>query len=265
MSDAAAADARHIALVGGQNFREVAGYATQDGRRVRGKTLYRSAMLSALEGGDVCIINGLGLKVIADLRDDRERAWHPSVPAILSGREVLTWEGGDVERLQSVAFPANATQGDVFDYVLAAYRKLPDRYAGHMATLYRKIADGGTPVLIHCAAGKDRTGVVVGVLLELLGVSRHEVLADYARTQALLDWDKLTANAAGGIGFDLTALNTLPPGARRTLFSADPKFLKAALEQIERDHGTIRGFAAERLALSQSDLAHLEHVLLEEA
>lgn len=183
MSDAPEAsdhDGR-VLLEGLHNFRDLGGYGTADGRRVRRGRVYRSDALHRMTAADVAQVRTLGIVSVVDLRapdevahvgtgriDDLDARYHnlPTRPAVLS---------------------ADAPSGEV--------TSAPERYLGYLsegpgsfAGLVALLADPThAPVVFFCNAGKDRTGVAAAMVLGVCGVPDDLVADDYARTQAALD------------------------------------------------------------------------------
>lgn len=262
---AAVAPDRIITLKGGQNFREIGGYPTADGQRLRRGQLWRSAKLDELTSEDVEVIRTLGIATIADLRRGSERRQSPTHEAIMTSTRVLAWdlpEGGG--RPPESMFHRGGSPDEYIDAVLQLYRLIAEDHVEHLRDLYQTIADGGSPVLIHCAAGKDRTGVAVGLLLEILGIDRRYIMADYAKTQDLLDWERLKHSAAAGTGVSASWLERLDPVALEILSRADRRYLSATFEDMEARYGSTMNFATQRLGLEPSTVARLRTLLLEE-
>ncbi|WP_103727640.1 tyrosine-protein phosphatase [Novosphingobium sp. HII-3] len=257
---------RIIRLVGGQNFREIGGYPTMGGRQLRRGLLWRSAKLDELTADDVRVIRSLGIATIGDLRRRSEREQSPTHEALLTGARVLAW---DVSLAREEGYDGlyrqDGSDEDYLEAVLALYRVLAEEHRLHLRELYEAIADGATPVLIHCAAGKDRTGVAVGLLLELLGVERPYVIADYAKTEQLLDWNRLKKNAAAGAGVSQGWIDRLSPAALQLIMRSDPRYLTAAFEAMEVRYGSTRNFAIQALGLTAATLERLHEQLLEDA
>lgn len=257
---------RVIPLVGGQNFREIGGYPTVDGRRLRRGLLWRSAKLDELTPEDVDVIRSLGIATIADLRRRSEREQSPTHEAIAAPARLLSWDVplSRDEEGYAMLYRAAAPE-EYFQAISDLYTLLPEEHSTHLRDLYGAVADGAMPILIHCAAGKDRTGIAVGLLLELLGVDRRNVMADYAKTEELLDWNRLTKFAAAGAGVSREWLDRLPPEVIKLLLRADPRYLAATFENMEARYGSARGFAIQRLGLTDAVIERMREQLLEES
>jgi protein-tyrosine phosphatase len=170
-----------IALEGLHNFRDLGGYATSDGHRVRVRRVFRSDALHRMTEADVMRVRALGLVSVVDLRAPDE------VAHVGTGR--IDALGATYHNLPTrpAVLGADAPAG--------AVTSAPDRYLGYLtegpacfAGLARLLADpDATPAVFFCNAGKDRTGVAAAMVLGVLGVPDETVAADYARTQAALD------------------------------------------------------------------------------
>lgn len=264
VDDTVAAD-RIISLEGGQNFREVGGYPTGDGGRLRRGLLWRSARLDDLTAADVDRVQALGIATIADLRRPSERALNPTSGRLLARVRLLAWDSHGLrdERLQQQLFKPNADNDHYFGAILDLYRMIAEEHAIHLRDLIQAVAEGALPVLVHCAAGKDRTGIAVALVLELVGVEREYVLADYAKTDQLLDWDRLTAAAALGTGAGQSWLEQLDPAALKLLFRSDRRYLEAAFDDLTTRYGSLTNFVIDRLGVHPETLERLRHRLVE--
>ncbi len=222
---------RHIPLEGAVNFRDLGGYRAGDGRSIRWRTLYRADDLSRLSPPDRAQVRTLGVVSVIDLRSraevDAERFPVDDIPV----------------RFHHLPLTAALPPFDDF-------RKGPEIFAGHYRDIARKsgdriaqavaiIADPRThPVVVHCAAGKDRTGVLVAVILGLLGVPDETIAEDYA----------LSASAMGALLARL--LERLPEreeeirSVATTMFSATPANIRALLDGLREEHGSIEGYAS---------------------
>jgi protein tyrosine/serine phosphatase len=167
---------RIIRLGGTRNLRDVGGYPTVDGRRVRWRTLFRSDCLDRLDlAGQAWLIQA-GLRTVIDLRDRAEVAERPNVFARSN-------------QLTYIRFPLwedPPPDGLSVDLRLG-YRREMDLLGERIAGLVKLLASPGIlPALVHCAAGKDRTGFSVGVVLAAVGTQPDAIAEDYALTETCL-------------------------------------------------------------------------------
>ncbi|MEU1389493.1 MULTISPECIES: tyrosine-protein phosphatase [unclassified Nonomuraea] len=188
---------------------------------LRPGVLYRSAQPHTLTPEDARLV--AGLRLIADLRGDDERRpgdWADALDAELGGvhdgavRHAALGTGGDSSPARLAALPADLDLGDL-------YAALLRHRAAWFAEVVAEIADG-LPALVHCAAGKDRTGMVVALILDLLGVDHEAIVRDYALTAralpqvlAMLGLSE-TPGASGGVP---AALLDAPESAMRTFLA----------------------------------------------
>ena len=221
---------RRIALEGCLNFRDVGGYPTADGRRVRWGLVYRSDALHHLTAADVvCMRDDLRIRTVIDLRSTAElRA---------DGRGALADAPLDFHHVP--LFDGPLTRPEKW----AAVDTLADRYTllaefarVPLARVVELLAAAPAPAVYHCAAGKDRTGVVSAILLGVLGVPDELIVADYAATQENLDAiiDRLMATE----GYQ-RMLAALPPDT----IEAEAGTMVAFLRGIAERYGSMREYA----------------------
>ncbi len=171
---------RLVPLTGAFNFRDLGGYPGHGGRATRWGTLFLSDSLHQLSESDVRLVQSLGVATVIDLRTDRERDRSGpgplNTPSIrFHHLSVIRDGGGEV-----VAGPA------------AAGELLGERYLGYLdggrqalvGALAVLAGPGNLPAVFHCAAGKDRTGVLAALVLDILGVAPEVIVADYLLTAA---------------------------------------------------------------------------------
>jgi protein tyrosine/serine phosphatase len=175
-----------LELEGACNVRDLGGLPARTGRTRHG-VLVRSDALDALTAADVAVLIDLGVAHVVDLRTTSERAERG---AGLLGTTSVTYselEAFDDEvlarrrRARNEAFAAGV---DPIRIMVDGYEQLLELAGPRFAeVLDRIVSPGGSPVLVHCSAGKDRTGVLVALLLEVAGVEREAIVADYGATQ----------------------------------------------------------------------------------
>ncbi|HKS55290.1 MAG TPA: tyrosine-protein phosphatase [Steroidobacteraceae bacterium] len=254
---------RLVTLHGGCNFRDIGGYRTQGGRTVRWGRVYRAGVLSYFTERDHDTLHGLDVRAICDLRRAEEREREPSAwPAKNEQRPVhLHWDdGSSAPMIRSFAANRPATAAGMFDAMIDLYRALPTWMAGRIRGMFDCVASGSVPIVVHCAAGKDRTGVAIAVLLSALDVSRQTAIEDYLLTNDAGDFEQfLRSRHDSQLG--LTDVNhpllLMPEDIRRVLFSAEKAFLQAAFESIDELGGldcylekTVGVNAAQRAAVT---------------
>jgi protein-tyrosine phosphatase len=195
--DVALADGRHLRVDGTFNLRDVGGYPTHAGGSVAWRTLFRSDSLHRLDSHSVAGLAGLDLRTIVDLRADIEVEQRPGAVAGLPARIVRA----PIVRDPTV-LPPLADLG-------AEYRYMIDECGDSIGAAVRALcAPGALPALVHCAAGQDRTGIVIALVLAVLGVPDEIIGADYSLSVVYLDSDSAAMIGrlkATGLGDSVTA------------------------------------------------------------
>ena len=242
---------RVLPLSGIHNFRDYGGYAVEGGGRLRDNMLWRSAHHEAATDEDLTALDALGLDTIIDLRGDDEREMHPCRRSDkFAGRVLLA--GGVTAGLA----PHLQAAGGTIDLETARERMI-DTYAGMpyrpalVATLrlyLAALADHDAPSLVHCVAGKDRTGFAVAIVHRLLGVHEDDLMQDYLLTNTAGKIEERIAQGAAHIRARYGA--EIHEDAIRALMSVNPAYLDAALATVRRDHADIPTYAEAVLNLT---------------
>jgi protein-tyrosine phosphatase len=231
---------RLVALHGGCNFRDIGGYPTQTGRTVRWGRVYRAGVLSYFTDRDHDTLHRLDVRAICDLRRAEEREREPSAWPAAGNRQRpahLHWDdGSNTPTIRAFAANHPGTAAGMFDAMIELYRALPTWMAGRIRGLFDCVAAGSLPLVVHCAAGKDRTGVAIAVLLCALDVSRQTAIEDYLLTNDAGDFEQFLRTRHDtqlGLTDIHHPLLSMPHDIRGVLFSAHADFLQAAFESID--------------------------------
>jgi protein-tyrosine phosphatase len=226
---------RHLRLAGTRNLRDVGGYPAGPGRRTRWRTLLRSDALDRLPAASQATLIELGLRQVIDLRWDHEIEQRPSVFA-----------GSNEVRYRSVPLMPDAA---IPEGLAATYRHMLDARGPALAAVARTMLEpAGLPALVGCAAGVDRTGVTVALLLSAVGVPADVVAADYA-----LSFESFALEGSHGLDDWRAGPVTL---------DCRPEYMLDAVDHLERRHGGARSLLA-RHGLSEADLHRLRELLTE--
>lgn len=171
---------RAINFVNVFNFRDLGGLLGHDGRPVLPGRLFRADLLSYLDSADQQCFAGLGIRTVVDLRRPNEVAEEGRIPAFGE------FNYRHVHLVHEVWPPAEfADSMDRARYLAQRYREMTDQATAGFAEALRMIADANhAPLVFHCIAGKDRTGVLAALTLNLLGVSDADVAVDFALSEA---------------------------------------------------------------------------------
>jgi protein-tyrosine phosphatase len=252
---------RALPLQGARNFRDLGGYPGHGGRRVRWRKLFRSAHLGELTDADRALLAPLGLTRSFDFRGQDERA---QTPYRLDGltQHSLAIEPTVVQRMQSLAATGHALTADTVSALMQdLYRALINDHARRFAELFEHLLQADTPALLHCTAGKDRTGVAAALILLALGVPRDVVLEDFLLTNQLLQPPTNGRAHAHGLGHG----TEFSAEAMGVLWSVQENFLRTALDVVDNEHGGVPRYLNRRLGLSASALDTLAARYLEPA
>lgn len=233
---------RRVGLDGPANFRDLGGYAAGN-RVLRRGRVFRSDSLSAMSDADVRrVVDELGVVTVVDLRAGHEVETYGHGPLGAAGVVVHHMPIADETRPDRVERPPDAP--DPASLTLdAIYLIMLDRYADRFVGVLRMLADAAThPVVFHCAAGKDRTGIVAALLLSVLGVDDDAIAADYALTsehiEELLDRHRVRAEADGNpvevsdafLAAEVAVMRNLLAGMRARYGSAEAYLESHGLE-----------------------------------
>ena len=161
-------DDRRIQITGLGNLRDVGGYPAQGGRTTRWRRLLRSDAPHVTDAGGRAVLVGYGLRTVLDLRTDVEAELAPvALDGIEARRLRISLLGGDLHQVPR--------------QLAAIYRYLIDERGAAIGAAVSTLAGAGRiPALVHCSAGKDRTGIVIGLILAVLGVPDEVIAVDYA-------------------------------------------------------------------------------------
>ena len=223
------------------NFRDLGGYAGHGGRPLRWRRLFRAEHLAGLTETDRALLARLGLARAVDFRGLSERAATPyQWPGIT--QHALSIEPTVVQRMQDmVAAGQTLTVPVVQALMKALYHALVTEQAPRFAELFALLLQDDAPLVLHCTAGKDRTGVAAAPILQALGVPRPVVLQDYLLTNALCRHPPLPQSDT-------------PPEALAVLWRVQEDFLATALAAIDAQQGGMAGFLHRRLGLDAAAL-----------
>lgn len=250
---------RHIEFERASNFRDAGGYRTAGGRSVRWRRLFRAGALHRMTDADAKRARSkLGVVTVIDLRRDDE-----SPP----GGDGLGPLVSAVRHYPLPVIPYDGSGRSVVDMLDAAVGRgiSAERYAqylrlggGQFARAIELLADGANyPAVVHCSAGKDRTGVLVAMLLELLGVDEETIVADYALSNRGLGDRVARLRENGRLRGDASS-----PDEMQRLYGAPPGAMAGFLVLLRAEHGSARGFLASQ-GVEDATFARLEELLLE--
>lgn len=278
----AAIDQQHrvLPIDGVINFRDLGGYQTQDGGKVRYGRVFRSAQLSGLTPQGVQQATSLGIKSIMDLRFDDEILRFPTVKGAFPLAEIVSWQDLQPASKAALTEPKpsvgkgswrESLDSNDPEQVREAMRvNYPQKLYSHRY-IYKdmlvRLSLGESPLLFHCAAGKDRTGVAAALILSLVGVSDDLIIQDYLvtaeATKGLLEsFHAAGAATAEGEQDFHSKLASYPKHVIKPVFDADPAYITTLISYVNQTYGGFRSYAAQVLDLDDEFICHLENALV---
>ena len=241
------------------NFRDFGGWETVDGAKVTRGKLWRSAAFSDASDADIARLNDMNLRFLVDLRRPEERRHEPNKWPGEATRVFVNDEGAE-----GVALPphlvallqSDLTPQSTRSYMMSLYQEIP--FDPRLIRLYRdwfaELAEGGSGV-IHCAAGKDRTGVGCALTLLALGVDEETAFADYEFTNAAVDLEKRMPKIQARMEERLG--RKLDSAALRPMLGVEVDYLRNALDAINAQHGSALGYLETELGVGERERAAL--------
>ncbi|GAA0922644.1 tyrosine-protein phosphatase [Streptomyces thermoalcalitolerans] len=254
-------------LVGVRNFRDVGGLPTVDGRRVRRGVLFRSGHLAHATEKDAAFLGSLGLRTIFDFRNAADKKLEgPDIelPGVRNVNLPLSdpadgaefWRmvrDGDLDQLRGIL-----ADGKGVNRMIASYRTIIKERTREHSQVLHALAEDSVPVLMHCAAGKDRAGLSIAVTLLALGVEQDAIVADYLESNAPHRRYKVRRSSTSASAYSPEVMELLAP-----LFDARVEYLMAALETIEETWGGVDPYLERGLRLAPETRERLRERLLD--
>lgn len=244
------------------NFRDLGGIESQDGRKVKKGYFYRSAKLDNLTEEDIKLLKDLKIKTIFDYRSDSEAEMHPStkvegienirVPAM----NFAKYDGAKFGSIEEMVDNMSGKTG-AFDMLKESYHDLPIKNESYKKLVEIVRDPNRLPVINHCTAGKDRTGVGSAIILMILNVSRENILKDYLKSNdfAELEIDKLIEKKPEFANIDREKLNHI--------FGVNEDYIDAAFSRIDEEYSSTEEYLYNEFGLNSDDLKKLRDLYLD--
>lgn len=252
-----------VLLQGSPNFRDMGGYVAAGGRRVRRGSLFRSGHLSALTQHDLDHLQTLNIRLVFDFRRDEERQQEPSrfptaaAPTIVD----LPIDPGSTLNLRLLDGGAGADVAveQVADFMCLVNREFVHHYSASFRAMFEHLlnhTDGG--LLIHCSAGKDRTGFAAAMILSALGVPEREVIRDYLTSAHYFDVERELSRICRKYRWmgDEDVI--------RPLLEVREEYLRAALDAIVDKYSDLEQYLVTELGLDAAARDELRRRYLDE-
>lgn len=227
------------------NLRDYGGYAVAGGGRVREGVLLRSGQHMEASDDDLALLDALGIRTVIDLRGVSERQGFPCRRHANFTAQVIAYDGETSNSPpheggggQIVMTPQKARER-----MLAVYTRMPVNPAmiWIFGEYFKALDEGEGASLVHCFAGKDRTGIAASLLLHVLGVHPDDYKAEFlltndAPTRAILERQSLTRMEAH--------YGKIDPEALHNLMGVLPEYIETYIAQVTRDHGSLDAYLA---------------------
>lgn len=254
---------RVLKLDGVHNFRDYGNYAGADGARIKSRLLWRSAQHGDASDQDLADMHALGIKTVIDLRGPSERDAKPCRRHAEFDAEVLFHPDETAGlALHTEAADGVITAAEARAAMIRLYEGIPFRT--NLVAMIRQYfevlrrADG--PSLVHCVAGKDRTGFAVALAQHVLGVSPDDITADYVLTNLA---GNIEARIAAGAEQIRAHRGDISDETIRTLMGVEAEYLATAFEHAAARHGSLDAYLADVIGIDAAGRDNLRRAYLE--
>lgn len=256
---------RLLNFAGIDNFRDLGGYATQDGRRVKWGVLYRSGTWHGATPADAEAARSLDLATFVDFRSGAEKDMEPDrlpqphdfdvveIPILDEGNAAMVTD--IMERIESGDFEGFDPDALMIEGNRQFATVFTPQYRQFMQAV---IAADGRPVLWHCSAGKDRAGFAAAILLRILGVPRETVMRDYMASR-----DNALASRRNQLRLLTLFKGSEAADKLETLLGVNEAWLQAGFDAIDEQWGGFDAYVRDGLGLTEADVQRLRDALLE--
>ena len=235
------------------NFRDMGGILTVDGKKIRPGLIFRSGDLHSLADEDIMTLEQNGLSTVIDFRSEREREWRPQ-KTIRSVKKVYKLIIPDVVREIATGYLEQNNLTGLESLLIDEYRRMVSENRREFSDFLSLLAGtAGLPLVFHCAAGKDRTGLAAIFFLTALGVSKEVAIKDYYATNSYIAayTDKIVGKIKErGLNGEIM----------RPLLEVRPEYLNAAMDVIDTQFGGLNEYVVSEL---KADIERLRKRFLE--
>ncbi|MEY9360481.1 protein-tyrosine phosphatase [Bradyrhizobium yuanmingense] len=231
--------ARHLALQGASNFRDLGGYPTIDGRTTRWRHIFRSNHLGQLTAADIEVVRALGVRSAFDFRGLEERAAGICVVNEITVHS-LPIEPTVVAGLRAELAKGTLTAAVALELMRESYRNYVRHNTHSFRALFGHLLEDRAPLVIHCTAGKDRTGFASALILHALGVADEVIAEDYLLTNRHYKRDP-------------SNVSDLPADVLDAIGSVEASYLAAAFEAVGSEYGDLETYLRDGLKLGTAE------------
>jgi protein-tyrosine phosphatase len=253
------ASERKLGMEGTPNFRDFGGYPTKQGNQVKWGYLFRSGQLSALSDRDINLLGSLELDLVCDFRRVEEQESDPSRlpgerrPKIASLPIIPGSNSRFFEQVEQSGSELEFGRQAMYDFMVEINRDFAEGQRETYARMFREIlAQEEARFLVHCAAGKDRTGFAAAMVLLALGVPRELVMRDYMLTGRFFNPEREIERLKRKYGMEHIDSEAVLP-----MLEVHEDYLARALASIDENYGSVESYLAQALGVGHPELEEL--------
>ncbi|MBX7495456.1 tyrosine-protein phosphatase [Qipengyuania sp. 6B39] len=242
-----------LETTGIHNFRDFGGWETDDGARVKTGLLWRSGQHVGATDADLAAMDALGIRTVIDLRGESERERNPCRRSDAFAAEVLFYDGETTSSPPHMDIDDSVTTAEFArQRMLAVYTRMPRNPAmiAMFGRYFRALDERDGASLVHCFAGKDRTGVAAMLVLHVLGVDRERQMAEFLRTNDAPTLTVLRDQSVPGIEERLG--RTLDEEAVMALLGVREEYLETWWSEVEAEYGSLDSFLDGHLGVDEA-------------
>ena len=248
-----------IPLSGSNNFRDIGGIPTRDGRYVRWGQIYRSDRLSALTKGDLRYLESLGLQTVYDFRSESEVEEDPNILPSIDGLEYINepiyFDVEDTTHIKERILSGEMSEIEAGDILVQGNRLFATDMSQRFKPFIDCLLEGKGPIVYHCTSGKDRTGFATLLLLSAVNVGRDTIVEDYLLSNYYRY--KLNANRLRKLRYASIVKRNLNASTIAPLMVVDRRYINAAYDAIDEKYGSIDAFLEQEYGLTAEKRAEL--------
>ena len=234
---------RFIPTTGIHNLRDYGGYKGHDGAAIRGGLLLRSGQHVEANDADLATIDALDIRTVIDLRGTSERTRHPCRRSDDFAAEIIAHDGETSSSPPHMDIkPGMTTHDFARERMISVYKTMAANQAmiSMFGRFFKALDQKDGASLVHCFAGKDRTGVAAMMLMHVLGASRDDQMGEYLLTNDAPTLDVLRSQSIPGMEQKLG--QTLDESAVRAWLEVREDYLATYWQTVQETHGSLDAY-----------------------
>ncbi len=248
------------------NFRDIGGLETTSGRKLKSEVLFRSGFLSKLEGEDLETFKRLGIGKVIDLRTNEETALleqgnYPENTEYCN----IPLNSGNITKMLIPIFEKGEFQLIEEGLLAKIYIDMISKFEKEIALVFRQFLETDASVVYHCSHGKDRTGLVSALFLDLMDVKREQIYLDYLKSNELRERENayqikmIKENFTKRFNREVSDEEFAPV---QQLFVCQQEILENVFDHIDREYDSIAGYFEGKLNFTNSEIHELKEKYL---